>query len=163
MVLAVSVDLSIALLPFLGQQVAAGSPVLPDACPADLVVWLSRCNGLLLADGTWLLGWGGHLDSILRMESVLESYPGFAENNWWPVASDGCGNYWVLADDGVAFVDCAEDPGRRAYIVSSTLDRFLVPFLLPFLDQKGWPFEYDTVKVWDPTVVSSDQTKAWEA
>jgi hypothetical protein len=159
----VSVDLSLALIPFLKTSVAAGAREVPNSCPSDLLAWLGRCNGLLLDDGTWFLGWGQHLDARFRIEAVFESYPVFARNNWWPVASDGCGNYWVLTADGVGFVDCAEDPGRVAYVVASSLERFLVPFLLPFVDRNGWPFDRATVQAWDASVLSVNLIKAWEA
>ncbi len=159
---AMSVDLSIALVPFLASHRGSGPVDLPDACPADLRVWLAHCNGLFLDDGTWLLGWGAHLDELLRIENVFFYYPGYAERHWWPIASDGCGNYWVLNGDGVSFIDCAETHEGFAYLAASTLDRFLVPFLLPFLERRGWPFERDTVTAWDPAVLSSDQTKAWD-
>lgn len=154
--------ISLALVPFLAGRGESGPVDLPDYCPADLRAWLAHCNGLLLADGTWLLGWGPHLDDLLRIEGVFVNYPGFAERQWWPIACDGCGNYWVLNGYGVWFVDCAESYERAAYLVASTLDRFLVPFLLPFLDRRGWPFERDTVAAWDPRVLSSDHTKAWD-
>lgn len=123
---------------------------------------MSEAEAIAAGDGTWLLGWGAHLGELLTIENVFFYYPGFAERHWWPIASDGCGNYWVLNGDGVSFIDCAENQEGVAYLAASTLDRFLVPFLLPFLERRGWPFERDTVSAWDPAVLSSDQTKAWD-
>jgi hypothetical protein len=143
-------DLSLALLPFLKAPLNWQAPAgLPSSCPSDLQIWLGRCNGLELADGTWLLGWGSHLREIQRMESVFSLYPEFRQKGWWPIASDGCGNYWVLIDAGVGFVDCAMDTEGIALVVASSLDRFLVPFLIPFLDRNGWPFDQATVTKWD--------------
>jgi hypothetical protein len=159
-----SVDVSIALIPFLKSPLNWLPPSgLPESCPPDLELWLGRCNGLDLDDGTWLLGWGSQLSEMNRMENVFELYPEFSRMGWWPVASDGCGNYWVLTGDGVGFVDCAEDPGRVAYVVASSLERFLVPFLLPFLDRHGWPFDETTVGEWDPHVIGVNLIKPWEA
>ena len=45
---------------------------------------------------------------------------------WLPVASDGCGNYYVLTlDEAVGFVDIMKDPGQ--------LDRRAAPDLLSFM------------------------------
>jgi hypothetical protein len=161
--LAVSIDLSLALLPFLKLPLNWMPPSgLPESCPSDLQVWLGRCNGLDLDDGTWLLGWGLHLSEMNRIERVFELFPEFLRMGWWPVATDGFGNYWVLTGDGVGFVDCAEDIGRIAYVAASSLDRFLVPFRLPSLDRSGWPFDQATVRSWDPLVLGVNFTKPWE-
>lgn len=163
-----SVEISVALLPFLKPPDNGGDTGelldLPDGCPPDLAQWLKQCNGLLLDDGTWLLGTGGHLEEILRIEVVFDRYPVFVDHDWWPVACDGFGNYWVLVDAGfVAFVDCVEDPSRLAHVVASSLDRFLIPFVVPFLHRNGWPFEPAVATSWDPSVLAVNEAKAWEA
>jgi hypothetical protein len=49
---------------------------------------------------------------------------------WLPVAGDGCGNYYVLAEDGtVGFVEPMNDPGRLERQVSADLLSFMTDLL----------------------------------
>ena len=57
-------------------------------------------------------------------------FPGWAELGWLPVAGDGCGNYYVLVEDGtVGFVDTMKDPDRLDRQVASDLLSFMIELL----------------------------------
>jgi len=60
------------------------------------------------------------------MARISDMFPQWRELGWLPVASDGCGNYYVLARDGtVGFVEPISDP--------STINRCAAPDLLSFM------------------------------
>ncbi len=57
-------------------------------------------------------------------------FPGWAELGWLPVAGDGCGNLYVLAEDGtVGFVDTMKDPCRLDRQVASDLLSSMIELL----------------------------------
>src|SRR5579884_3879178 len=100
--------------------------------PPELQAWLRFTNGPGIGPG----GVYGirprreHLD----MERVLDFLPVFKANRWLPLATDGCGDYFVLAlgpqEDAqrpVLFIDPYEDGGYGvpAYAVASGLWPFL--------------------------------------
>jgi hypothetical protein len=60
------------------------------------------------------------------MVRIRDLFPEWRTLGWLPVASDGCGNYYVLAVDGtVGFVDTMSDPGRLERAVSADLLSFM--------------------------------------
>jgi hypothetical protein len=62
----------------------------------------------------------------LDMAWIRDLYPQWAQSGLLPVAGDGCGNYYVLAEDGtVGFVDTLKDPDR--------IDRWVAGDLLSFM------------------------------
>jgi hypothetical protein len=70
-------------------------------------------------------------DPALDIARVRETFrEEWAGQPWLPVASDGCGNYYVLVGDGpVAFVDVMSDPRAVSDMKADSLDAFLLWYL----------------------------------
>jgi len=122
--------------------------------PASLAEWLRFANGACVGPGG-LLGIRPQRAS-LDIEGVLRSYPLWKENGWIPVASDGCGNYYVVntrETDVVYFIDTASNMHRLSYAVSSGHWRFLWFLLARELGNKGWPFSKEYVLSIDPEIL----------
>lgn len=98
--------------------------------PESLASWLGILNGDTIGQGgvfgarrdsTFLDI--GHISKIFQEE--------WAGHSWIPVASDGCGNYYVLLpDERVGFVDTMADPYAIDAIEAETLAVFLLWYLL---------------------------------
>jgi cell wall assembly regulator SMI1 len=89
---------------------------------------LSVCRGARIGPG----GVFGQRPDTPDVDTVLrrDLFPGWAELGWLPVAGDGCGNYYVLAEDGtVGFVDTMKDPDRLDRRVASDLLSFMIELL----------------------------------
>jgi hypothetical protein len=64
------------------------------------------------------------------MVRIREIFPQWRALGWLPVASDGCGNYYVLAKDGtVGFVETMSDPSRINRHAASGLLSFMTDLL----------------------------------
>jgi hypothetical protein len=94
----------------------------------ELRTWLSICGGAAIGPG----GVFGqrpdrpHLDMV----KIREMHPQWRVLGWLPVASDGCGNYYVLAEDGtVGFVDPKNDPGKINRHAASNVLSFMTDLL----------------------------------
>jgi hypothetical protein len=69
-------------------------------------------------------------DPGIDVASRRDRYPEWAQLGWLPVAGDGCGNYYVLSDDGtVGFVDTMQDPGKIDRQAASDLLSFMIGLL----------------------------------
>jgi len=69
-------------------------------------------------------------DPGIDVASRRDPYPEWARLGWLPVAGDGCGNYYVLRDDGtVGFVDTMQDPGKIDRQAASDLLSFMIGLL----------------------------------
>jgi hypothetical protein len=69
------------------------------------------------------------------MVSRRALFPSWQNLSWLPVASDGCGNYYVLTEDGlVGFVDTMKDPGKIDRSASGDLLSFMTELLAPNQD-----------------------------
>ena len=105
--------------------------------PAELAEWVSVCNGAAVNPG-----------GLYSLKDILSHYksvnPSWLAKGWIPIASDGCGDYYVLntsvaiptsGTHPVYFVDQC-DYEKPAYVVASGLWHFL-KFLLDheILDQ----------------------------
>lgn len=92
--------------------------------PPVLRMWLSVCRGAAIGPGGVF---GQRPDRpFLDMPRLLALFPQWRDLGWLPVASDGCGSYYVLTPNGpVGFVDVMKDPGQ--------LDRQAAPDLLSFM------------------------------
>ncbi len=99
--------------------------------PDDLRDWLKFSNGAFI--GT-VPAFGAYpLDAPLSMGKILEIFPTWRVKKWIPVASDGCGNYYVIPTQGefgegfpVVFVEAVTDKDVPRYIVASDLARFII-------------------------------------
>lgn len=83
------------------------------------------CRGAAIGPG----GLFGHRpdEPFLDIPTVLGLYPEWQTTNWLPVASDGCGNYYMLLADGsVGFVDTMSDP--------AVIDAVIAPDLFTFIE-----------------------------
>ena len=124
--------------------------------PSDLKEWLHVVNSSCVGGGGFV-GVNSRLES-LDMEMIFDCYPQWKEKSWFPVASDGSGNYYVLFSNGekqsVAFIDVAEDPGELTYVVASSLVLFLDAFIRKESGDNTWPFREQAVLQRDPDLAS---------
>ena len=98
--------------------------------PASLTTWLGVLNGDTVGQGGVF---GARRDkSFLDIAHISKIFQvEWAGHLWIPVASDGCGNYYVLLpDERVGFVDTMADPRAIDAIKAETLDEFLLWYLL---------------------------------
>jgi cell wall assembly regulator SMI1 len=111
---------------------------LGQSLPAELRTWLSICQGAAIGPGGVL---GQRPDRPhLEMVKIREIYPQWRALGWLPIASDGCGNYYVLAKDGtVGFIEPISDPGTISQRAASGLLSFMTDLLAA--DQSGCPAE----------------------
>jgi hypothetical protein len=96
--------------------------------PAVLRIWLSVCRGARIGPG----GVFGPRpdDPGIDAASRRDPYPEWAQLGWLPVAGDGCGNSYVLREDGtVGFVDTMQDPGKIDRQAASDLLSFMIGLL----------------------------------
>ncbi len=106
---------------------------------------------------------------FLDSEALLESYPHWVASGWIPVAGDGCGNYFVAVPHNglwpVVFVEMTVDPTRPAYVVASSILRFVVALLEKEAGATGWPFDERTVMASDPGMPALETafTLPWKA
>lgn len=135
--------------------------------PAELREWLREVNGAGL-----FLGISGKYNLVVALTRV---YPDWIQRGWLPVATDGCGNDYVLITMGeygnsrpVGFVDACSDPDEICYIVGSSLERF-IEFLaeneyvtsfcsdrLMSSNYESWPFSKNFVTSKDPEIMTLD-------
>jgi cell wall assembly regulator SMI1 len=140
--------------------------------PDDLREWLKISNGAFV--GTVPV-FGVHPPSYpLSMEKLFEIYPSWREKKWIPVASDGCGNYYVIPTQGeygegfpIVFVEAVTDYETPKYIVASDLSHFLIfliedeqllmkmePLDLLEGEPTPWPFDEQKVVNDDPAILN---------
>ena len=136
--------------------------------PEDVRTWLSLCTGAE-CETVILLGICPR-QAFLDMECVYVVHPGWARRGWLPVASDGCGNAYVIAtkpDYGQGhpafFVDCMKSPSKPTYIVASDIRHFVWGILECELGDDRWPFDRDFVVAADPAILTfSGLPLPWE-
>jgi hypothetical protein len=125
--------------------------------PPELREWLRFTNGPCIGPG----GIFGvkPLRTDQDMEGVYEYLPEFKRNQWLPIATDGCGDYYVLALASepeplrpVYFIDPYQVGGysRPTYVVASELWLFFRFLFRKELGQRGWPFDSQSVLLSDP-------------
>lgn len=96
--------------------------------PPSLVTWLLILNGDTIGDGGVF---GACADKpaldIACIRGIFSRE--WSDRPWLPVASDGCGNYYVLINgETVGFIDSSADP-RVIAEVTDSLDAFLLWYL----------------------------------
>jgi SMI1 / KNR4 family (SUKH-1) len=120
--------------------------------PAQVRRWLSQTDGLAIGPGG-IYGIGGTRD-FLKISHYLEIFPHWIKRQWLPIASDGCGNYYVAVlgsapGEPICFIDVSEDEHSLTYCVASDFEHF-IGFLLGEDDR--WPFDADYVLTVDPAL-----------
>lgn len=139
--------------------------------PPQMQAWLKHCNGSRCAPGGYFGIQTG--DDFTDLERVYEYYPVWKEERWLPVASDGCGNYYLMSTasgsqpkNPIFFIDVHENPEVPTYLVASSLFHFLrfimqneldnqgkhidMTWPLPRSQPEGWPFNRSYVLARDP-------------
>jgi hypothetical protein len=109
-------------------ELAALADQLGQPLPPALRTWLSICNGAAIGPGGVF---GQRPDRrFLDMAWLWDLYPEWRGPGWIPVASDGCGNYYVLTADGtVGFVETMSDPAKLARQAAPDLLSFMTGLL----------------------------------
>ena len=109
-------------------ELAVLSDRLGRSLPPVLRSWLSIFRGAAIGPGGVFGQRPGrpHLDMV----RIRDLFPEWQPLCWLPVAGDGCGNYYVLVEDGtVGFVEPMSDPGRLERQVSADLLSFMTDLL----------------------------------
>jgi cell wall assembly regulator SMI1 len=125
--------------------------------PPELRRWLSFCDGALAGAGG-IFG-AGPDDPRLEIERFLALHANWTWLGWIPIASDGFGDYYMVAtatsrepEDAVFFVDCHEDFDLPSYVVGSDIWHFLVGYLSDELWESWWPFDEERKLTFDPAI-----------
>ncbi len=125
--------------------------------PCELREWLEFTNGPRIGPGGvfGIRPYDEWYDIEYYYTPAL--YPEWLTKGWIPIASDGCGDYYVIAthpDWGpgspVLFLDKAKELLAPEYLVASDLWHFLRFYLAKELGERGWPFTRDMVLSVDP-------------
>lgn len=102
--------------------------------PAELEDWLSVSNGPFIGQAGYL-GVGRGLEGG-TMEKTLSVFQEFVRNQWFPICSDGCGNYYVFDVSDtfapfrpVLFIDCFEAFDKPSFTASSNFWLFVTLYL----------------------------------
>jgi hypothetical protein len=97
-------------------------------------------------------------EQSVAIESVYAAFPSWRCTNWLPVASDGCGNYYVALRFGgmypVAFVEPTRSATVAQYVVASGVLVFVELLLENVVRPFGWPFAREEVLRRDPLLAS---------
>ena len=139
--------------------------------PSELRSWLKVCDGALVNPGCV---YGLNFPADVNIGWYLREYPGWAQRRWFPIASDGCGDIYILdceyltpstSTHPVVFLD-QSDFAEPSYIVASGLLRFLF-FLFEseiVADRGGevfWPTCRDKVVAVDPAIEETTLPLPW--
>lgn len=127
--------------------------------PDDLRKWLELTNAPLVG----LDGFFGIRPASGRqydMETYYDMFPHWKRSGYVPLASDGCGSYFVMPTrrefgDGypVMFMDHADGLTAPSHIVASSLERFVEFSVRRASGEEGWPFDRQYVVVRDPDIL----------
>jgi cell wall assembly regulator SMI1 len=102
---------------------------LQRSLPAPLITWLRLLNGDTISEGG-VFGARPDVPSLDIAQCMKGYRQEWGEAGWLPVASDGCGNYYVLLpDDRVGFVEPMADPAAIAEVMADSLASFLLWYL----------------------------------
>lgn len=137
--------------------------------PTQLRDWLKTSNGPCVGPGG-IVGVGTSRDSQ-DAASIFANYTEWQDNGWFPLAGDGCGNYYVVATrndfgtgEPVLFIDVNEDSSNPAFIAASDTWRFLSFLLRKELNETRWPYSKADVLREDPKIDSFTYVALpWEA
>lgn len=141
--------------------------------PDELRHWLSVTNAPHIGVA-WMLGiQTGQSQTDIEACYRSDGFPVWIDKRWIPIATDGFGNYYVLAtrpEDGpgnpVFFVDCVADPSGATptYVVASDLWHFLRFYLRAGAGETWWPFDRARVLADDPALEGCTTVRRpWES
>jgi hypothetical protein len=136
--------------------------------------WLSICNGI----------YGRCINTIHGIATINESlgiFPHWVSKKWFPIADDGCGDYYVIVPTNInnktyypvvfldhEHIDSKDVCDQISYIVSSDFELFLIFFLeeilftIDIMFIKGYANKFDEIipSFWWPfdreTVIQRD-------
>ena len=147
------------VVPISQEALATLRLALPCPIPDELQQWLLRCNGTYAGQG----GIYGHCpnDKFIDILAHYELYPEWKKAGWIPIASDGCGNYYLIdqfdesvSNNPILFVEPFSTQGFAGYAVGSGLWIFLKMMLTRELLQVygTWPFSKEYMLQNDPDI-----------
>ncbi len=146
--------------------------------PDQLRRWLASHNGMNLLPARYYGVCRSDKERIdARFILSEQMYPIYRALKWFPIADDGCGNYWVMPTLGdrhpILFVDNGYAEDKAKYVVASDLEHFLEmiledqiatrrDFKLTVYDR--WPGNEAFVRARDPKIGEYDGVyPMWEA
>lgn len=142
--------------------------------PNELKSWFRRCNGANVKPSG--------LDSLFSKHELvcldwhLKEYPAWKQRGWFPLASDGCGNLYIMTarivigptgTHPVCFLD-QNNFAKPSYAVASGVWIFVYLLLQDeLLRERGmrtfWPFDKQAVLAVDPPLAECrDIPLPWE-
>ena len=140
-------------------DIAAAERKLRRRLPKELKDWLRVVNGPSVGVQGGFLGVnsrGRNLEDVVDIVGVCRKW---MEEGWFPVADDGCDNYYVMLSktegNPVAFIDMMADPSNLNYVAASNLAQFVRGFIESESGQDWyWPFDKDETLKRDPALAT---------
>jgi hypothetical protein len=141
---------------------------LTDILPPELLEWLPRATKAIPDERGSIEsfndygaivsyfstgGLAARISSPDIAESIVKHMEGWLERRWLPIASDGCGDYFLLIEHSpgrriVVFWDQSNDYDEYDYVYASNLWHFLAGALSK--PRGKWPFKEKSTLAFDP-------------
>ncbi len=128
--------------------------------PRPLAEWLEIANGACVSAGGLFGIYTKRKHVLTGIEEIYDLHPEWKQRGWIPLASDGCGNYYIMPTAQefgrgwpVFLFDMAEAPEGSRYIVASNIWKFLLWYLEMSISDEylsGWLFDRDQATQRDP-------------
>ncbi|MEY4530119.1 MAG: hypothetical protein RLZZ156_840 [Deinococcota bacterium] len=127
--------------------------------PNSMREFLQVINGAYVGSQVFL---GINSTTNNEIGRFLELIPSWVQRNWIPIASDGCGNYFVMMvaneqNQPIGFIDHETGYETVDYVVSSRLEIFVEQFILREVDGtrklKNWFFDEKIALQIDPNIL----------
>jgi cell wall assembly regulator SMI1 len=143
--------------------------------PGEMKEWFSLCDGADINPGG-LCRLFDDRPGFTSIDWWMANQPEWRQSGWLPIASDGCGDYYVvlsqmrvgpMGTSPVAFID-QSDYRKLDYVTASGLWKFfwfLFERELLFQDNREtyWPFDKEKVLRIDPALAECDGLiKPWD-
>src|SRR4029078_9017925 len=120
--------------------------------PNEFAEWLAVINGARTPPGG-ILGIRPD-DPYCDIQPLLAAYPEWNAKGWIPIAGDGCGNYYVVYNEGelnpLLFIDTTSSHLDPALVAASGVWKFFWFLLSTEIGKPGWPFSREFVIRHDP-------------
>jgi cell wall assembly regulator SMI1 len=133
--------------------------------PKDFIEWLFIANGSNVGPGGFFgIETGRNSNDI---EFYLKIYPGWVELKYIPIASDGCGNTYLIdltnnsTNGFIFFIDSYTDINKLTYYVASNFWTFLYFILNREVEDEEageedeWPFDKQKITSIDPEILKA--------